>query len=135
MGGKVSAEYYRNYRKAHPEKQARDRELRRERRRLVGRGDRTAEYRLRAKNEKRLNGDNGTLAESAIVRRAKELAQRVKQPDHRTVVYDDCYEDLVGECVLALCEGANPEVAMQRWMTQRAYHARLWAPLGDVWIS
>ena len=113
MGGKVSAEYYRAWRASHPEYRARQNALRNARRASRGRGDRTAEYRARSK---RRNGDIGSCLESSIVRRAKQLAATVKRPDYRTVLWDDTYEDLVGVCILALCEGHDPKEAMREWL-------------------
>lgn len=122
MGGKVSAEYYRAYRKAHPELQKRYNELRRQRRATKGREDRTKEYQQRAVTLQRRRGDGGQLLESCIVTKAKALAAQRKKPDRRTVLWDDRYEDLVGECVLALCEGRDPGNAMHTFLKKEWEH-------------
>ena len=63
------------------------------------------------------------------MRKAKQLALRVKKPDMRTKVYDDTYEELVCVCALALCEGKDPAPAMKAWMTERVTRTRMGAPL------
>jgi len=137
------AAYYREWRKAHPEYRKKQNLLRRERRKRKGREDRSEEYKRRGKTylarasekhvQERLQatGDNGWCLESSLIRKAKELALRVKKPDLRTTVYDDTYEELVCVCVLALCEGNDPEEAMKAWMTERSTRTRMGAPLYD----
>lgn len=132
MGGKVSAEYYRKYRAEHPKYRARERERVRQKRKDHGRGDRSEEYqRRRLRLQER--ADKGVLLESSLMRKAKQLALRVKKPDMRDRVYDDTYEDLVCVCVLALCEGKDPGAAMKEWMTERVTRTRMRAPLHD-WV-
>jgi len=123
------AAYYRKWRREHPEYRKRQVELRKKRRQEKGRGDRSAEYKRAYERRKITTGDNGWCLESCIVAKAKHLALRVKRPDHRTYVYDDCYEDLVGVCVVSLCEGSDPFEAMRRFMSERSRDARLRAPL------
>ena len=125
------AAYYREWRKTHPEYRKRQNLLRKERRKKQGRGDRSREHKRRSQRRLQATGDNGWCLESSLIRKAKELALRVKKPDLRTVVYDDCYEELVCVCVLALCEGKDAGVAMKVWMTERSTRARMGAPLHD----
>lgn len=71
------------------------------------------------------NGDNGGLLESCIVRQARKIVLTKRRPDRRAALWDDRFEDLVGEVVVALCEGSDPHVAMQEWIGQywrRRYH-------------
>jgi hypothetical protein len=125
----VDAAYYREWRRRHPEYRRRQNLLRKERLKRNGRGDRSQEYKKRYAKRLQATDESGWCLESSLIRKAKELALRVKQPDTRTVVYDDCYEDLVGECILALCEGRDPGAAMKAWMAERSKQARTWAPL------
>lgn len=46
------------------------------------------------------------------------------RPDGRTTLWDDRFEDLVGEVVVALCEDADPYAAMREWM--RDYWRRMY---------
>jgi len=117
VGGKVSAEYYRTYRKTHPEYRARQNALRNERRRAFGRGDRSREYTSKVQRTLRANGENGQCLESSVVRKAKAIVMEVSRPDRRTTLWDDKHEDLVGEVVVALCEGSDPAAAMREWMS------------------
>lgn len=129
MGGRANAEYYRRYRAEHPAYREREKQRLRQRRR---RGKRNYVKEYQQRKRRRLQDDaDGVLLESSLIRKAKQLALRVKRPDMRTHVYDDCYEELVCVCALALCEGTDPGAAMKQWMTERAKHARLWAPM---WI-
>jgi hypothetical protein len=132
VGGKQSAAYYRAYRASHPELKERYNELRRKRRAEQGRGDRSAEYRSRARRKAASSGDNGCCLESCIVKKAKQLAESVKRPDRRTVLWDDRYEDLVGICILALCEGRDPKAAMRSWLKEEWYYHFYRMPLLDV---
>ena len=122
MGGRKSAEYYRKWRAAHPEYRARQNALRNERRKVKGREDRSKEYEHRRKTRLRRNAENGWTAESSLVRRAKELATAVREPDRRTLYWDDTHEELVGICVLALCEGSDPQRAMQQFLQREWQH-------------
>jgi hypothetical protein len=122
MGGKVSAEYHRRYRRAHPENRARQNALRNERRRTLGRGDRSREYKAKSNRRLQAHGDEGQCLESSIVKRAQAIVMATCRPDQRTTLWDDKYEDLVGEVVVALCEGCDPMVAMREWM--RGYWLR-----------
>lgn len=121
----MSAEYYRDYRRTHPEYRKRERQRLRERRRIVGREDRTVEYRRQREKERRVNADHGHILESCIFRQAHKIVLTKYRPDRRTVLWDDRYEDLVGEVVVALCEGSDPHTAMREWMRgywSRRYH-------------
>jgi hypothetical protein len=115
LGGKASAEYYRQWRAAHPEYRKRQNELRKKRRAEKGREDRQREYANQRVQRRRKNGDNGHLLESSVVRKARELVLQRRKPDIRNDLYNDAFEDLVGEVVLALCEGKDPGECMDVW--------------------
>jgi hypothetical protein len=119
MGGKASAEYYRKWRAAHPEYKKRQNELRNERRKKRGRGDRSAEYRRRAETRLRRSADNGWLAESSLIRAATAIVMSRKKPDRRTTLWDDTHEELVCVVTLALCEGTDPGEAMTTFMKDK----------------
>jgi hypothetical protein len=56
------------------------------------------------------------------VRRAQELATAVRKPDRRALYWDDTHEDLVCVCVLALCEGNDPQKAMRQFLQKEWEH-------------
>lgn len=124
------AAYYRKWRASHPEYRARQVKIQRERnRRSPRKRDYKREYQQRLDLRRLQEPRGGALLESSLIRKAKQLALRVKQPDNRTYMYDDTYEELVSECLLAMCEGRDPGKAMHRWMSKRRIFSAFWAPL------
>lgn len=137
MGGRVPAEYYRKWRAAHPEYKKREAERSRRRKAQYGRGDRTKEYQRQKERRRqqrlRKNAELGSLAESSLVRKARVLAASMLKPDRRTTLHDDRHEDLVGEAVLALCEGKDPAEAMRSWLKkERSHRFFKWGSLDDL---
>jgi hypothetical protein len=118
VGGRVPAEYYRKWRASNPEYRKRQNELRKKRRAEKGREDRQREYANQKVQRRRKNGDNGQLLESSVVRKAREVVLKRRKPDIRNDLYNDAFEDLVGEVVLALCEGKDPGEVMDVWIKE-----------------
>ena len=124
----ADAAYYRAWRAAHPEYRARQNRLRSERRRLKGRGDRTAEYARRPSR---------AIAEVPgmhVGHDLFELARRIVGPRRGTLVqlYDPLYDDLLSEATLALLEGVDPEHAVQRYAAKERAFGRVTCPLLDA---
>ena len=110
----ADAAYHRAWRAAHPEYRERQNQLRNERRRRNGRGDRSAEYaRRRSRAVPPLPGLH-------VGHDLFERARQVVGPRRSTLVtlHDPLYDDLVSEATLALIEGRDP------WDAVRSYGAR-----------
>ena len=117
--------YYRAWRAAHPEYRARQIRLRNERRRLHGRGDRSAEY--AARMSRAIPPLPGLHHGHALFDRARHVVG----PRTTTLVSlaDPLYDDLVAEATLALLEGADPADAVRRYRAREAAFGRVTRPL------
>jgi hypothetical protein len=113
----ADAAYHRAWRAAHPEYRARQNRLRNERRRRVGRGDRSAEYTSR---RSRAMPAVPPIPCLHLGHELFEQARRVVGPKRTSLVslHDPLHEDLLSEATLALLEGRDPSEAA------RAYRAR-----------
>lgn len=121
----VDAAYHRAWRAAHPEYRARQNQLRNERRRRSGRGDRSAEY---AKRPSRAIPHVPALH---VGHGLFELARRIVGPRPGTLasLYDPLYDDLVSEATLALIEGRDPMVAIRAYGARERAFGRVTCPL------
>lgn len=108
------AAYFRAWRAAHPEYRARQNLLRNARRRVTGRGDRSAEYARRASRA------IPEIPELHLGHQLFDRARNVVGPRTTSFVtlFDPLYDDLVSEATLAIIEGRDPSDAV------RAYRAR-----------
>lgn len=121
----ADAAYYRAWRAAHPEYRARQNRLRAERRRLNGRGDRTAEYRRRRSR---------ALPSIPPLHDGHHLfdeARRVVGPRRTTLValHDPLHDDLLSEATLALIEGRDPREAIRSFRAREKAFGRITCPL------
>lgn len=124
----MNAAYYRAWRAAHPDYRARQTELRRKRRAMHGRGDRSAEYAHRASRAL------SALAEMPPMHVGHPLfeeARAIVGPRRTTLitVYDPLYDDLLSEATLALLEGRDAAVAVKTYRIQEHRWGRVTAPL------
>lgn len=110
----TSAAYYRLWRANHPAYRARQNRLRNERRRIFGRGDRSAEY---AKRPSRALPKVPQLHSGHPL---FDQARAIVGPRITSLVTltDPLYDDLIAEATLAILEGRDPHEAV------RAYGAR-----------
>jgi hypothetical protein len=122
------AAYFRAWRAAHPEYRARQNHLRNERRRRLGRGDRTVEYRRRQSRaipaipDLHLGHDLFEEARRIVGQRRTSLL----------TLEDPLHDDLLSEATLALLEGRDPADAVRRYgATERAF-GRVTCPLLDA---
>ncbi len=122
------AAYFRAWRAAHPEYRARQNQLRNERRRRTGRGDRTAEYRLRP--SRALPGVTGLHLGHSMF----EEARRVVGERRSTfaVLHDPLHDDLLSEATLALLEGRDPIDAIRRYGAVERAFGRVTCPLAEA---
>jgi hypothetical protein len=121
----ADAAYYRAWRAAHPEYRARQNRLRAERRRLKGRGDRSAEYRRR---RSRALPPIPPLHDGHHL---FEEARRVVGPRRTTLVtlHDPLHDDLLSEATLALIEGRDPREAIRSFRAREKAFGRITCPL------
>jgi hypothetical protein len=122
------AAYYRSWRAAHPAYRDRQKQLRRERRRRTGRGDRSAEYARR--RSRAIPPVPGLHLDHDLF----ELARRIVGPRRTSLVtlYDPLYDDLLSEATLALIEGRDAEDAVRRYRARERAFGRVTAPLLDA---
>jgi hypothetical protein len=127
MGKPRDPEYWRKWRAAHPEYQARERA--RSRRRPRRYDDRRAEYRKQTERRRRLRlreiAENGWVIDHhPLLEQAKAIASSLTSPDRRSVAYEPRWEEAVSVAALALVEGADPEHAVKEhlhWESQWRY--------------
>jgi len=117
--------YFRAWRAAHPEYRERQNRLRNERRRRIGRGDRSAEYARRPSR---------AIPPMPALHLGHELfdrARRVVGPRRSTLVdlVDPLYDDLVAEATLALVEGRDPTDAVRAYGARERAFGRVTCPL------
>ena len=110
----ADAAYHRAWRAAHPEYRKRQNQLRNQRRRLKGRGDRSAEYARR--RSRAIPPVPGLHVGHDLFEQAREIVG----PRRTSLVslYDPLYDDLLSEATLALLEGRDAQAAV------RSYGAR-----------
>lgn len=121
----ADAAYYRAWRAAHPEYKARQNRLRNERRRLHGRGDRSAEYcrrRSRAIPPIPPLHDGHDLFDEA----RRIVGQRRTS---LVTLYDPLHDDLLSEATLALIEGRDPHEAIRTFRSREQAFGRVTCPL------
>ena len=119
------ASYCRAWHAAHPEYRARQNRLRNERRRRVGRGDRSAEYARRPSR---------ALPQAPSLHVGHPLFERARQvvgPRTTTLesLVDPLYDDLVSEATLALIEGRDPKAAVRAYGARERAFGRVTCPL------
>ena len=125
----ADAAYYRSWRAAHPGYRTRQNQLRAERRRLNGRGDRSIEY---ARRRKRAIPPIPPLHDGHDL---FEQARRILGPRGTTLVFlhDPLYDDLLSEATLALIEGRDPHAAIRAFRSRERAFGRITCPLfGDA---
>jgi hypothetical protein len=124
----ADAAYYRAWRAAHPEYRARQNQIRTERRRRFGRGDRSAEYAGRP--SRAIPSVPGLHHGHDLFERAR----RIVGPRRTSLVTldDPLYDDLVSEATLALIEGRDPVVAIRRYGARERAFGRWTAPLFEA---
>lgn len=122
------AAYYRSWRAAHPEYRERQNCLRAERRRRVGRGDRTQEY------ARRRSRALPPMPAMHLGHDLFEMARRIVGPRRTSLVtlYDPLYDDLLSEATLALIEGRDPEDAVRRYGAAERTFGRVTCPILDA---
>jgi hypothetical protein len=115
------AAYCRAWRAAHPEYRARQNRLRNERRRRLGRGDRSAEYAARRSRA------IPPVPAMHVGHDLFEQARRIVGPRRGslTTLYDPLYDDLLSEATLALLEGRDAEGAVRRYRSSEASFGRV----------
>lgn len=119
------ASYYRAWRAAHPEYRARQNRLRNERRRLQGRGDRSAEY---ARRRSRAIPPIPPLHDGHPL---FEEARQIVGPRRTSLVtlHDPLHDDLLSEATLALIEGRDPHEAIRTFRSRERTFGRITCPL------
>lgn len=117
MGKPLDPDYWKKYRRDHPAYRARSARQHAARRRLVGRGDRSAEY-ARDRRSRALAGPSlidlplpPLHVGHEILERAVTIARRYVRPDGRVALGESIYDDVVGETALAIVEGRDPDEA------------------------
>ncbi|HSP19368.1 MAG TPA: hypothetical protein VLQ79_07640 [Myxococcaceae bacterium] len=110
----ADAAYHRAWRAAHPDYRARQNQIRNERRRRTGRGDRSTEY------AERPSRAIPPLPGLHVGHDLFAVARRIVGPRRTALVtlYDPLYDDLLSEATLALLEGRDAQAAV------RAYGSR-----------
>jgi hypothetical protein len=121
----ADAAYYRAWRAAHPAYRARQNQLRNERRRRKGRGDRTAEHARR--RSRAIPPLPGMHVGHAIFERAREIVG----PRRTTLVslHDPLHDDLLSEATLAILEGRDPHDAIRSYGAKERSFGRATCPL------
>jgi hypothetical protein len=121
----ADAAYYRSWRAAHPEYRARQNRLRAERRRLNGRGDRSAEY---ARRRSRCIPSIPPMHDGHYL---FERARDIVGPRRTSLValHDPLHDDLLSEATLALIEGRDPHEAIRSFRSRELAFGRITCPL------
>ena len=124
----ADAAYHRAWRAAHPEYRARQNQLRNERRRCKGRGDRSAEYAHR--RSRAIPSIPGLHLGHDLF----QLARRIVGPRRTslTTLYDPLYDDLVSEATLALLEGRDPHRAVRSYGARERSFGHVTCPLFEA---
>jgi hypothetical protein len=121
----AEAAYYRAWRAAHPEYRARQNRLRNDRRRLRGRGHRSAEYAGRVSR---------AIPPIPPLHDGHDLfdrARRIVGPRRTSLValHDPLHDDLLSEATLALIEGRDPHEAVRTFRSREQSYGRITCPL------
>jgi len=121
----ADAAYYRAWRAAHPEYRIRQNHLRTERRRLKGRGDRTAEY------ARRRSRAIPPLPPMHFGHDLFVQARQIVGPRQTSLVelHDPLHDDLLSEATLALIEGRDPHEAIRSFRSRERAFGRITCPL------
>jgi hypothetical protein len=124
MGRPASADYWRQWRVAHPAYRERERERARSRRR--------AGYRSPKSRRPRLVVEPMVVAPHPLLTWAQQLATDIVYEDRRTRLSDELYPDVVGEILLARLEHRDPVARATAWLrNERSWRHHL-APLLEV---
>jgi hypothetical protein len=121
----ADAAYHRAWRAAHPGYRARQNRLRAERRRRIGRGDRSAEY------TQRRSRALPPVPALHVGHNLFDVARRIVGPRRSSFValYDPLYDDLISEATLALLEGHDAETAVRQYGARERAFGRVTCPL------
>ena len=122
------AAYFRAWRAARPDYRARQNQLRNERRRRRGRGDRRAEY------GRRPSRAHPSVPGLHIGHALFDQARRIVGPRRTALVelHDPLYDDLLSEATLAILEGRDPAEAVRSYGARERSFGRVTCPLFDV---
>ena len=124
----TTAAYYRAWRAAHPEYRERQRERRRQRRAAAGRGDRSAEYALRAaKRQTALEPIPLPHTGHPLFDLARSIVGATRSG--LTILHDPLHEDLLSVAVVALVEGVDPVAAVKAFRSREIAWRRTSGPL------
>jgi hypothetical protein len=117
----ANAAYYRAWRAANPAYRDRQNKRRSERRRLLGRGDRSAEY---AQRRSRAIPPIPPLHDGHDL---FERARLIVGPRQTTLValHDPLHDDLLSEATLALIEGRDPHEAIRTFRARERAFGRV----------
>jgi hypothetical protein len=124
----ADAAYHRAWRAVHPDYRARQNRLRNERRRRLGRGDRSAEYARRP--TRALPSVPGLHHGHDLFERARRIVG--PRPTTLVTLHDPLYDDLVSEATLALIEGRDPVVAIRTYGARERAFGRVTCPLHEA---
>jgi hypothetical protein len=124
----ADAAYYRVWRATHAEYRARQNQLRNERRRRTGRGDRSTEY------ARRRSRAIPPIPSLHCGHELFEQARSIVGPRLSSLLalYDPLYDDLVSEATLALIEGRDPSAAIRAYRAKEHAFGRVTCPLFDA---
>ncbi len=124
----TDAAYHKAWRAAHPEYRARQNQLRNERRRRHGRGDRSAEYARR--RSRAIPPMPGLHVGHDLFEEARTIVG--PRPASLESLYDPLYDDLLSEATLALIEGRDPQVAVRSYGARERSYGRVTCPLFEA---
>ena len=130
----ADAAYYRAWRAAHPDYRARQSRLRAERRRRLGREDRSREY-ARCREQRRRSSparqDAASIQPLHLGHELFDHAREVVGPRRTSLVtlHDPLHDDLLSEATLALLEGRDPHEAVRAYGTRERTYGRVTCPL------
>lgn len=94
-------------------------------------GDREGQYRRRMERKRVADGDNGSVAVSALLDEACAIASRWIAHDRRTHYVDPRHDECVGEALLAIVEGRDPGAAVRSWLRAERWHRGRREPLHE----
>ena len=124
MGRPASADYWRQWRAAHPAYRERERER--------GRARRRAGYRSPATRRARVIAEPILVEAHPLLAWAQELAAGLVREDRRVQFSDELFPDVVSEILLARLERQDPVARATAWLrSERSWRHHL-APLLEV---
>ena len=120
-----TAAYFRDWRRAHPEYRTQQNARRNERRRRLGRGNRTMEY---ARRSTRALPPMPTLHQGHPL---FDRARAIVGPDRSglTVLRDTLYDDLISVATLAILQGRDPAEDVRRFRASEFAWRRMTCPI------